>query len=92
MASYKLSPAAENDLYQIWLYGLEKWGEDAADQYIQSLLNRFQQIANYPSQYPEVDHIREGYRRSVYKNNSIYFCVNDNSVEIMAIIGKQNFP
>lgn len=57
MASYKLSPAAEDDLYRIWLYGMETWGEDAADQYVQALLARFQKIADYPHQYPEVDDI-----------------------------------
>lgn len=36
MANYNLSPAAEDDLYRIWLYGLETWGEDAADQYVRS--------------------------------------------------------
>ena len=38
MANYKLSPAAEDDLYQIWLYGLKVWGEDAADQYVRGWL------------------------------------------------------
>ena len=91
MANYKLSPAAEDDLYRIWLYGLETWGEDAADQYVQALLVSFQKIADYPYQYPEVDDIREGYRRCVYKRYAIYFRLNGSATEIMAIIGKQHF-
>jgi len=91
MANYKLSPAAEDDLYQIWLYGLKVWGEDAADQYVQALLARFQKIADYPHQYPEVDDIRAGYRRCVYKRDAIYFRLNGSATEIMAIIGKQHF-
>ncbi|PHS63107.1 MAG: hypothetical protein COB09_12815 [Thalassobium sp.] len=30
MISYKLSPQAEDDLYLIWLYGLNNWGIEAA--------------------------------------------------------------
>lgn len=92
MANYKLSPAAEDDLYRIWLYGLETWGEEAADQYVQALLTCFQKIADFPHQYPKVEDTRAGYQRCVYQRDSIYFRLNASTVEIMAIIGKQNFP
>lgn len=65
MASYKLSPQAEDDLYLIWLYGLNNWGMEAADQYISNIFHSFDQIANSPLQYPLVDEIRPGYRRCV---------------------------
>lgn len=51
---------------------------------------RFDAIAANPLQYPAVDHIREGYRRSVLGRDSIYFRVEGETAEIMAIIGQQN--
>lgn len=92
MGNYRLSPAAKDDLYRIWLYGLEQWGIDAADHYHAELLEQFENIASNPLQYPAVDDIRERYRRSVCSQgrNSIYYRIEDKAVEIMAIIGQQD--
>ena len=90
MANYRLSPEAESDLYRIWLYGVRRWGIDAADSYHKALHKRFKSIAANPMQYPAVDHIRDGYRRSVFRNDSIYFRIDGETVKIMAIIGQQN--
>jgi toxin ParE1/3/4 len=40
--------------------------------------------------YPAVDDIREGYRRSVCGVDSIYYRIEGETVEIMAIIGRQD--
>ena len=90
MANYKLAPEAESDLYRIWLYGVRQWGLDAADSYQRAVHKRFEAIAVNPMQYPTVDHIRDGYRRSVHRNDSIYYRIDGETVEIMAIIGQQN--
>jgi len=90
MVSYRLAPQAEADLYRIWLYGVRQWGIDAADKYQRAIHERFESIAANPLQYPAVDHIRKGYRRSVLGNDSIYFRIGGETVEIMAIIGQQN--
>lgn len=89
MANYRLAPEAEADLYRIWLYGVQHWGLDAADEYQRALYERFDAIAANPMRYPAVDHIRHGYRRSVLQSDSIYYRVNRGTVEIMAILGKQ---
>ncbi|MGB0503287.1 MAG: type II toxin-antitoxin system RelE/ParE family toxin [Thalassolituus sp.] len=91
MANYKVSPEAENDLYLIWLYGLEHWGLNAADSYISDLFVRFQRIADNPRQFPDVEDIRTGYRRCALGKESIYFQDAHDAVEIMAVIGKQNY-
>ena len=90
MASYRLAPQAEADLYRIWLYGVRQWGVDAADEYHRAFHERFATIAAHPLRYPAVDHIRKGYRRSVLRSDSIYFRIDGETVEIMAIVGQQN--
>ena len=65
-------------------------GWDAADQYQRAFHERFEAIAASPLRYPAVDHIREGYRRSVLGSDSIYFRIGGETAEIMAIVGKQN--
>jgi toxin ParE1/3/4 len=90
MANYRLTQAAKEDLRQIYFYGFEKWGESAADQYYNQLFDRFEQIAAQPYLYPEVNFIRKGYHRSICGVNSIYYRIENDVVEIMAILGSQN--
>ncbi|KYC38808.1 plasmid stabilization protein [Scytonema hofmannii PCC 7110] len=90
MANYRLTQAAKEDLRQIYFYGLETWGEAAADQYYNDLFDRFEQIAAQPYLYPSVDFIRKGYRRSVCGVNSIYYRIENDVVEIMAILRSQD--
>jgi toxin ParE1/3/4 len=90
MGSYRLSEEAEADLYRIWLYGLEWWGPERADQYISEFFIRFNELAENPLQYPELNDIRHGYRCSVSGTDSIYYRVENATVEVMAIIGKQD--
>jgi toxin ParE1/3/4 len=48
-------------------------------------------MADQPKLYPAVDYIRIGYRRSVYKADSIYYRIaNDGIVEIITILGRQD--
>ena len=90
MAGYKISAAAAADMRRIWDYGFEHWGTTKADRYHSALLERFEQIAEQPLLYPLVDHMREGYRRSVCGRDSIYYRIIGEEVEIMAVIGRQN--
>lgn len=86
----RLSSVAEADLDAIYEYGLAQWGERQADAYFDALLARFEQICQNPFLFAAVDHIRPGYRRSVCGAHSIYYRVEARSVEIMALIGRQD--
>jgi toxin ParE1/3/4 len=90
MVKYKLSGEAENDLYQIWLFGLKQFGQEQADKYLDAFFDRFEQIARQPHLYPEVSYIRPGYRRSVCGIDSIFYRINDATVEIVRVIGNQD--
>ena len=90
MASYRLSPNAAADLELIWLYGLEQWGVTQADEYIEALYQRFSELVKNPRQYPAVDEIYRGYRRSVCGSDCIYYRIDGADFEIMAVIGRQD--
>jgi len=90
MASYRLSPNAKDDLERIWFYGLETWGPEAADRYIEGLFEKFQEIADQPRLYQAVDEIRKGYRRCVSGSDSIFYRIAGDDIEIMAVIGQQD--
>ncbi|SFN92192.1 toxin ParE1/3/4 [Bizionia echini] len=90
MAKYKLSNAAKDDLIRIHHYGVKKFGITEADKYFNSFFEYFDIIAQRPFSFESVDFIKYGYKRCVCGSDSIYFKVNNDIVEIMAIVGRQD--
>lgn len=90
MAKYRLSNEAKEDLIRIHHYGVEKFGNLQADKYFDTFFDYFEIIAQRPNSFESVDHIKKGYRRCVCGSDSIYYRINSDIVEIMAIIGQQD--
>ena len=90
MSKYRLSNAAKEDLIRIHQYGVIKFGVVLADKYFESFFEYFNVIAERPESFESVDFIKPGYRRCVCGVDSIYFKINEDIVEIMAIIGRQD--
>jgi len=90
MAKYKLTNEAKNDLIRIHHYGVEKFGMIQADKYFESFFEYFDVIAERPYSFESIDYIKVGYRRCVCGGDSIYYKINENIVEIMAIVGRQD--
>ena len=90
MGNYRLSESAKADLTRIYRRGLREYGEAQADKYYQAFFERFEQLAEQPLLYQAVDDILPGYRRSVCGSDSIYYRIDGETVEIMAIIGQQD--
>lgn len=90
MGKYKLSNVAKEDLIRVHQYGVKKFGVNQADKYFEALFEHFELIAAQPFSFESVDYIRQGYRRCVCGVDAIYYRVNEDIVEIMAIIGRQD--
>jgi len=90
MAKYKLSNIAREDLIRIHHYGVKTFGMTQADRYFDSFFECFDIIAQRPFSFESVDFIKIGYRRCIFGSDSIYFKVNNDIVEIMTIIGRQD--
>ena len=90
MMKYKLSNVAKQDLIRIHQYGVKNFGESQADKYFEAFFVNFELIAERPLAFESVDYIKKGYRRCVCGVDSIYFRINGEIVEIMAIIGRQD--
>ena len=90
MAKYRLSNDAKEDLIRIHHYGIEKFGMSQADKYFDTFFEYFDIIAQRPFSFESVDYIKKGYRRCVCGSDSIYYRINKDVVEIMAIVGRQD--
>ncbi|WP_252180388.1 type II toxin-antitoxin system RelE/ParE family toxin [Endozoicomonas sp. 4G] len=90
MASYKLSNGAALDIEGILEFGIDTFGLDQALRYHNGLQAHLSELANFPLHYPAVEHIRKGYRMSVYGAHSIYYQIQDDYVLIVRIMGRQD--
>lgn len=90
MASYRLSKRADKDFESIYFFGLINFGLIQADAYADGLEERFEQIAAQPELYPAIDHIKSGFRLSVYQSHSIYYRVDRTGVLIARILRNQD--
>lgn len=90
MAKYKLSNTAKEDLIRIHHFGVKTFGMDQADKYFNTFFDYFEIIAQQPFAFESIDHIKKGYRRCACGSDSIYYRIDNNIVEIMAIIGRQD--
>ena len=85
-----MSNEAKEDLIRIHQYGVRKFGMSQADKYYNSFFEYFNIIAQRPLSFESVDYIKAGYRRCVCGSDSIYYKINGDTVEIMAIVGMQD--
>ncbi len=92
MAKYRLSKVAKEDLIRIHQYGVEQFGVKQADKYYYSFFNYFEIIAQNPLSFEAIDYIKPGYRRCICGSDSIYYKLTGDSVDIMTIVGRQDFP
>jgi toxin ParE1/3/4 len=91
MFSYKLNIQAEEDLTRIFEYGMSRFGMLQANKYYDMLFDCFSKIASNPYLFPEAIRFRQGYRYCVCGVDTIFYKINGDTIEIMAIIGRQNF-
>ena len=90
MTKYRLSNEAKNDLIRIHQFGVRKFGMLQADLYFNNFFDCFEAIAKRPYSFESVDYIKKDYRRCVCGADSIYFRINKDDIDIMAIVGKQD--
>ncbi len=90
MTKYRLSNDAKKDLIRIHRYGVNKFGMLQADKYFETFFEYFDIIAKRPYSFESVEFIKGGYRSCVFGSDSIYFKIDNDIVDIMAIVGKQD--
>ena len=90
MAKYKLSNSAKEDLIRIHHFGVKKFRMTQADKYFESFFEYFEIISERPFSFESVEYIKAEYRRCPCGSDNIYYRVNNDMVEIMSIIGRQD--
>ena len=73
MSSYLLSPAAQADLDQIWVYTCHRWDPDQAEEYVRELQRALERAAVNPLIGRPCDEIRPGYRKLAAGSHILFY-------------------
>ena len=86
MAEFRLSPAAESDLENIWRYTALRWSVEQANRYIDLMTRTFAELSEQPKAAIACDDIRPGYRRRNVERHMIYFRVTAYGIAVFRIL------
>lgn len=83
--SYRLSPLAEGDLEDIWLYSAQQWSMPQADRYIEDFLTAFAELADGERSGATVA-ARKGYLRLLVGSHVIFYRETDSHIDVIRIL------
>lgn len=76
MGNYKLSPRAEEDLVDIYLYSLDEFGPVKAENYYRTIETKIKLLAGQPGMGERCDNIRPGAIKSLRWYLILFFTSN----------------
>lgn len=83
--SYRLSPLAEHDLEEIWLYTMNEWPPDQADRYVGQIIDAIEELASGQKQGWKVD-IPEDYLKYPIGRHMVFFRQIDGVTDVIRIL------
>jgi len=91
MYDYFLTREAKEDLWRIYEFGVYKFGEKQADNYLMLMHDCFDKIASNPFMFPRVSRYKKVDYFCVCGVDTVYYNVKGKAIEIVTIIGRQDF-
>ena len=85
VSGYRLSPLAESDLEDIWLYTLEQWSRTQADSYISDIIAAIDKLSSGERKGRVCD-IRDGYLKYAVGRHIIFFRQLNTDLDVMRIL------
>ena len=82
---HRLSPLAEADLEEIWLYTFRQWSLEQADAYSLSIMAAIEGLASGCNIGQRAD-VREGYWKYRVGRHVVYFRSSDSHLDIIRIL------
>jgi toxin ParE1/3/4 len=86
VARIELTVAAERDLIDIFLYGVEHFGLAQAERYAAALNDRIESAAENPSFGADYSFVRENVRRLEAVSHAIYYRVTTTGILVLRVL------
>jgi len=82
---YRLSPLAQADLEDIWLYTFKYWSPEQADRYHHDLVDAIEALARGVKTGRRVD-VREGYFKYLVGQHFVFFRHSETTLDVIRIL------
>lgn len=92
MKRYRLTPAAQQDLSEIWDFTQERWGSRQAETYVAEIRAGIERVAGDPSRGRSCDEIRDGYRRYAIGSHLVFYIEKVDTVDVIRLLHKRMDP
>lgn len=92
MKTYRLTPAAQHDLSEIWDFTEEHWDTNQAEKYTAEIRTAIERIATDPERGRPCNDIRDGYRRYGIGSHFLYYVETAETVDIVRILHQRIDP
>ncbi|MBT3303506.1 MAG: type II toxin-antitoxin system RelE/ParE family toxin [Bacteroidetes bacterium] len=87
-----LSPIAEEKLTSILSYLREEWSERSANSYLETFLNKTEQISIHPRSCIESSEYKGLFKMVIEKHTSLFYRIYEDEIEIITIIDNRQNP
>ncbi len=85
-APYVLSPAAQQDIEDIWDYTESRWSAGQAEVYIRLLRQNIEAVAASPAIGRPCPEIRPGYHKHRAGSHVLFYRITDAAIDIIRIL------
>lgn len=92
MKRYRLTPAAQQDLLEIWDFTEDRWDVRQAETYIAEIRAAIERVAGDPGRGRGCDEIRRGYRRYAIGSHLVFYIETDDTVDVIRILHQRMDP
>lgn len=92
MAVCRLTPRARRDLDDIWDYTAERWGEEQAVRYIETLRDAFARLSQAPCLGRRRDDVRDGYRSFPAGRHQVFYLVDEQGIVVVRVLHQRMDP
>ena len=89
---YVVRQAAKDDIKAIGRYTLQEHGKQQRDAYLLGMQEQFTLLSQSPTIGRLRDEIRTGYYSKSYGEHVIFYRINNDLIEIMAVLHKRMLP
>jgi toxin ParE1/3/4 len=83
--AYRIAPAAEADLEDIWAYTVKTWSAEQAESYHANFIDAFEGLASGAKTGRPAD-VREGYLKYAVGAHVVFYRVSSDAIEVIRVL------
>ncbi len=87
-----ISPAAKDDLKDIYQYGVQQWGAEQSAQYLTALKERLWLLLSQPLQGADRPELLANTRSITTQSHKVFYRMNGQQIEIIRILHARQDP